>query len=624
MTETNLFIIWENARYKSREILDDMNKEFKILKIFEVEWEKSKFSKNLTRFYGTNLPPRSDKETHCGNGKFLLIILDDEKCKYENRNTSKGVQYVNTHMFDCKKKYRSWTNGGHKIHGTNSEVETNHDLTLLIGKNIEDFKSYLEKNPWNGEIEALNSNLLGTDGWNCIEDVFYVLNNGCEYAILRNYEEINSNVYCNGHEDIDLLCRDKKEVEYLLGCKAKFKQKYRVHYFINVNNQKVMVDLRHVGDGYYDKSWQMDMLERRVYNEEGYYTLCLNDYYYSLIYHAILQKPMFSYDYENRLQIMASKLGKSILVGESEFLRELNLFMNENKYKYTVCDDYSVFFKFDKVKEFEKISLIAKYRRLLKINRMNIYDKPINMMYKIQKYIWLLRGEKELKQSLAEKGIENLERYNFKRWVRKGKFYIGTKNENKVFIKVSDKYSSALSEIESMKRLNQRKDTENKYFNIVDYSETHKSPYIVFEYSNIVTLKEYIDKNKSLKEEELELLMKFLDSVLRELHNNKIIHRDIRPENISVNIKHNKVIGYQIFDFGYSVVNNNDYFDINNKYDKHVLIRLGKEYKYSQMKWDDAASMIRVIQYADKYAMEKFPTEFNNIKSKLGKNCLTY
>ena len=64
--ELHLFIIWENGREKQKEILEDINKSFEIIKIYEVKWDKEEFSNNLSRFYGTNLPKGSRKELHCG------------------------------------------------------------------------------------------------------------------------------------------------------------------------------------------------------------------------------------------------------------------------------------------------------------------------------------------------------------------------------------------------------------------------------------------------------------------------------------------------------------------------------------------------------------------------------
>ena len=127
MRETHLFILWENAREKEKEILEDIKKNFEILGLYNIKWNKENFSNNLSRFYGTNLPENSGKEQHCGNGDFLLIVVGIDNPKYEERQTSKGLQIVNTNMFDKKTYYRKLTGGGHKVHATNSEVETNHD-----------------------------------------------------------------------------------------------------------------------------------------------------------------------------------------------------------------------------------------------------------------------------------------------------------------------------------------------------------------------------------------------------------------------------------------------------------------------------------------------------------------
>ena len=106
MKETHLFILWENARDKEQEILKDIKENFNILGMYNITWNKENFSNNLSRFYGTNLPKNSGKEQHCGNGDFLLVIVEDENPRYEQRDTSKGPQIVNTIMFDKKAYYR--------------------------------------------------------------------------------------------------------------------------------------------------------------------------------------------------------------------------------------------------------------------------------------------------------------------------------------------------------------------------------------------------------------------------------------------------------------------------------------------------------------------------------------
>ena len=162
MGELHLFIIWENASYKKDEILEDIKKSFEIIKIYKMIWDKDKFSENLSRFYGTNLPAGSGKEQHCGTGPFILIIVKDKNPRYEIRNTSKGDKLVNINMFDKKTYYRELTGGGHKIHATNDIIETEHDLTLLLHQSIEDFLKNVEKSD---KEEEKNINLIGTDGW---------------------------------------------------------------------------------------------------------------------------------------------------------------------------------------------------------------------------------------------------------------------------------------------------------------------------------------------------------------------------------------------------------------------------------------------------------------------------
>ena len=47
MRETHLFILWENAREKEKEILEDIKKNFEILGLYNMKWNKENFSNNL-------------------------------------------------------------------------------------------------------------------------------------------------------------------------------------------------------------------------------------------------------------------------------------------------------------------------------------------------------------------------------------------------------------------------------------------------------------------------------------------------------------------------------------------------------------------------------------------------
>ncbi len=354
MKEVHLFILWENSRYKEKEILEDIKKNFSILGLYNITWSKECFAENLSRFYGTNLPPNSYKEEHCGNGSFLLIVVEVENPKYEARETSKGIQTVNVNMFDKKELYRKMTGGGHKVHGTNSEIETNHDLTLLLGKNIEDYKKTLDKKE-NVQIQNLKKDLLGTKGFYTVKEMFYALNNCINYAIIRNYETLPNEIYVNEHNDIDIICDSLDDAAYILNGQKVFQENYRVHYKVKVENKYAFFDLRYVGDNYYYYKMQLDILKNRIYNEKGFYTISEDEYFYALIYHAILQKKEFANDYKIRLKNM-NRTGK-LLESEEEFLAVLNKWLLDKGYMITKPIDPTVQFNLENARKCNKLLL---------------------------------------------------------------------------------------------------------------------------------------------------------------------------------------------------------------------------------------------------------------------------
>jgi len=139
-SEIHLFILWENARKKcENEILNDIESNFEVLQIIEIEWNRKDFSDNISQFYGIKLPPRCNKVKEVGDGKFLLVIIRDNHPMYVVRRTNSGDSIVNVNVFDSKEMYRRWV-GGHNIHSSNTVEEAEHDLGLLLGKTIKELE----------------------------------------------------------------------------------------------------------------------------------------------------------------------------------------------------------------------------------------------------------------------------------------------------------------------------------------------------------------------------------------------------------------------------------------------------------------------------------------------------
>jgi peptidoglycan/xylan/chitin deacetylase (PgdA/CDA1 family) len=169
ITDLHLFIIWSRGREKEREILEDLEREFEVLEVSDVTWTAADFSRNLTRFYGEALPSGSEKERHCGNGPFLVVVVRDPSPEYRLRSLRPGkTQVVDLRTLDAKERYRGWTGGGHRVHATLEPREFAHDLFLLFGRLP---SHYAHTDRWDGGIESFNSEPVGAHGWRDLEQL---------------------------------------------------------------------------------------------------------------------------------------------------------------------------------------------------------------------------------------------------------------------------------------------------------------------------------------------------------------------------------------------------------------------------------------------------------------------
>lgn len=352
--EPHLIIIWQNARNKQSEIIADISEKFLILRVLKLRWDEDNFSKNLTRFYGVNLPKGTNKEFEVGLGYFTLIIFSDESPKYETRKTSKGELVVNSNVFDAKELYRSWTGGGHKIHGTNSVEEMRHNLMLLLGESI---SGVFAQSPVGFDCKKdkaiLDRNLIGTIQWESLNEMFLALNETCNYVVLRNFEGFPSVYRSELHGDIDILVDNFSHALCVLNAEPVFSQKYRNHFRVNVGGNTIRIDIRFVGDEYYCKSWQKRIIKNRmVYN--GFYIPSEIDFKYSLLYHTIIHKNTISEEYQLKLNNLGFDMTNAFY--------SLHEFLTSNEYIYSQPQDLSVFFNW-------KILSLNKITYSLSINR---------------------------------------------------------------------------------------------------------------------------------------------------------------------------------------------------------------------------------------------------------------
>jgi hypothetical protein len=312
--ELGLFVMRSGARREQERILGHIKTLFDVHRVYEIHWTRELVSENYVRFYRGPLgqPAALSPEELAEEGCMLLVIAVDGSPRYETRTTDAGPASVNVNFFDAREKFRAWAGGGAHVHGSLSADEAARDLMLLLGT---DPKTLLQENssPWDGRTEEVRRDLSGARGWTSPIELFYALNYCVRYIVLRNFEELPHCLHVGSHEDVDLLTDDYPEMLRVMNARpnARCIPKWGGPYWVKIAGQDMWFDVRFVGDRYYDPKWAGELLDRRVWNPAGFYAPCVEDYFESLAYHAVVHKTEFSPDYKKRLAAIAGALGRS-------------------------------------------------------------------------------------------------------------------------------------------------------------------------------------------------------------------------------------------------------------------------------------------------------------------------
>lgn len=144
--DLQIFIIWSNALHIKQQIIDDLKQHFEIKKVFNCHWPKEVFAWYLVNFYHKNLYHCCKKEQECGNGDFLLIVVEDTNSTYQNA--------INIKMKQLKQKYRNWAKGSFLIHASDNPKEAEENLRYLTNMSIEEFY-HKYPHSWDNQTEDI-------------------------------------------------------------------------------------------------------------------------------------------------------------------------------------------------------------------------------------------------------------------------------------------------------------------------------------------------------------------------------------------------------------------------------------------------------------------------------------
>ena len=179
-----IFILWNKALFCKDRILCDLRKTFKLEKAFFMQWSKEWYLDNLQAFYGVKSPDVAQKRAYIGDGPFYVVIVRDNDPVYDKRETYDGSETVNARIYDKKWLYRKWTGGNFRVHCSQDEKETVHDLTVLLGK---DYLKKIETVPWDS---VLKEDTSGIGSFPSIKDLSETLKGFDECIVLENGDEL--------------------------------------------------------------------------------------------------------------------------------------------------------------------------------------------------------------------------------------------------------------------------------------------------------------------------------------------------------------------------------------------------------------------------------------------------
>jgi hypothetical protein len=356
-----LFLVASPAAAARDRILDHARTHFDVRRVYEIHWTPELAAENHARFHRQR--PGAGRPGGGVDGPLLLVTAVDGR--------STGA------FGEATQQFRAWTAS---VHGSTA-AEAARDLMLLLGTDPE---THLAENPqpWAGRIEEVHRDLSGARGWATPTELFRALNHTVPYVVLRNFEQLPHCLHVGSHEDVDMMTGDYAEAIRVMNARPNVRclPRWGGPYWVNISGQDMWFDVRFVGDCYYDPKWAADVLARRVWNANGFYSPNAEDYFETLAYHAMVHKREFAADYRPRLAAMATALGRSGWeasgLGDPARMKALlDEVLRRRGYRYTRPRDVNVFYNFSATGH----ALPHLRRKLAGITR-----KALRVVYRIQ------------------------------------------------------------------------------------------------------------------------------------------------------------------------------------------------------------------------------------------------
>jgi len=267
--EYHTFVLWDPSLWLSQEKFLYDSPLVEVEDTFVVTENHTQWCLSI---YGNAQNARGHGNCHVDGKNPKVVVVKDPNPLYGEWKTPGARQVLNKNIYGLKTQMRNDANIGYKsVHSSNNVEET-----LLVLKPLNRHKKY-------GPSPRT---------FDTIQDVFQVMNQ-CKclsYVVMRSHEEIAATI----SKDVDILVNDYFMWKVITGAQSNDPKQMREvdngPHIQNIIDGRWIFDVRYVGDGYYDTTWQLDMLQRRVMTSDGIWIQEPLSYTMSLLYHYNVHK----------------------------------------------------------------------------------------------------------------------------------------------------------------------------------------------------------------------------------------------------------------------------------------------------------------------------------------------
>jgi hypothetical protein len=270
------------------------------LAIESIAWNREGAADRLARLYGGNPTGFEIQADAIGQGEATVFVGVDHRPWFGWCGRHGGLAHRRLARLARTAERRSAVHG---FHASETEDDMLWFAAELLDHPVEQYLPLKEL-----AVRAASSAPPKT-----LSEVFQALEQRSTYVLLRGWDELPDGLG-RGREDLDLLVDDPAPLlASFPRLWKKHVQSHRVQYHLplarrGLRRPWIQIDVRRVGDDYYDAQWQRGMLARRIRDDRGFYRLADADYFDAILYHALLHKPRIRDDYRRLL----GELGGSV------------------------------------------------------------------------------------------------------------------------------------------------------------------------------------------------------------------------------------------------------------------------------------------------------------------------